>query len=364
MGGAARHLDPFLDAVLAVRPGWRIHVWVYDAVSTEGWPPSVQVHKVPWRSQAQRFRWENVALPQALTQHRADVLIGLTNSTPVRCPVPSVLYQRNALWFDRAWVGRLHGRARAEAAVRRWLTFVQARGASVVVTPSQAMAAFVQSWRGWPSAVRVEVIPHAVDTERFVAVPRGWPPGIDRPLRLLAVGHDAPHKDQLLLIELVAELQRRGRTVELTLTIDAAPATAYVEDLLARCESLGVAESVHFAGTATGVERFYADADIALSSSVSESFGFPLIEAMAVGVPIVASAIPATIEVAAGSAWLFPTGDVNGAADAVEAALRVPASDMQVRLARATAHAAAFTWEANASCVARVVDQLLGERSI
>ena len=71
--------------------------------------------------------------------------------------------------------------------------------------------------------------------------------------------------------------------------------------------------------------------------------GAPLvvIEALAAGVPLVASALPGIRELAGDAAWLFPPGDRAALAAAIEAAL---AGD-PARVARGRARAALLDWD-------------------
>src|SRR5262249_22294061 len=119
---------------------------------------------------------------------------------------------------------------------------------------------------------------------------------------------------------------------------------------------LGLERRVHFAGSVADVERLYRDADLLVSSSVTESFGFPLIEAMAAGVPIVATDIPASKELAGDDAFSFPTGDVRGAAQATDRACQERAPAMRARLDRARERAARHSWSSNASAVAKAIE--------
>ncbi len=90
-----------------------------------------------------------------------------------------------------------------------------------------------------------------------------------------------------------------------------------------------------------------------------EGFGFPLLEAMACGVPCVTSDDPALVEVAAGAALHAPRGDVSALAGQLEKAL----TSAQTRgdlARRGPARAAGFTWEASALSHVHAYLQALG----
>jgi alpha-1,3-rhamnosyl/mannosyltransferase len=78
--------------------------------------------------------------------------------------------------------------------------------------------------------------------------------------------------------------------------------------------------------------------------SIYEGFGFPPLEAMAVGVPVVASTAGALLEVIGDAARLVPAGDV----DALSAALVEVLSDDGVRqtlVRRGRDRVSAYSWE-------------------
>ncbi len=78
--------------------------------------------------------------------------------------------------------------------------------------------------------------------------------------------------------------------------------------------------------------------------SADEGFGFPVLEAMSVGVPVVAAAAGALPEVAGDAAVLVPPGDATALAAGIRAALADPAPLAE----RGRIRAAAFTWAATA----------------
>ncbi|QAT82577.1 group 1 glycosyl transferase [Corallococcus coralloides] len=93
----------------------------------------------------------------------------------------------------------------------------------------------------------------------------------------------------------------------------------------------------------------YRRARAVLVPSDAEGFGLPVIEALACGVPVVASDLPVLREVGADACTYCPVGDVAAWAETVDALLtgRVPAPSAETRHARA----ARFTWSAHARTV-------------
>jgi glycosyltransferase involved in cell wall biosynthesis len=83
-----------------------------------------------------------------------------------------------------------------------------------------------------------------------------------------------------------------------------------------------------------------------------EGFGFPPLQAMAAGVPVVATAAGAVPEVVGDGAWLVPPGDRDGLAERLGDALDGGAS-VDALVERGRARAAGFSW-------ARCADGLAG----
>ena len=177
------------------------------------------------------------------------------------------------------------------------------------------------------------------------------PPGTAKPamprrprsngsLNLLAVATISPRKGHLLLLEALAEL--KDRRWQLTcigsLTRDADAALA-LEQAIAR---LGLAGRVLLAGE-WPPERLgaaYAEADLFVLPSYHEGYGMAFAEALAYGLPIVATtagAIPETVP--ADAAMLVPPGDRASLARAL--AFVIDNTPLRLQLAAAAAKAGA-----------------------
>ncbi|MFY2564150.1 glycosyltransferase family 4 protein [Corallococcus terminator] len=209
-------------------------------------------------------------------------------------------------------------------------------------------------------AVRAELLSHGVvDPSRLVWAPLGVSPeyGLssapgdrsqdvlsalgDRPY-LLHVGSSIPRKRLDVLFDVFAAL--RTRHPELRLVQQGGALNASQREQVAR---LGIGDALlqppwQERATLAGL---YRNAKAVLIPSEAEGFGLPLIEALACGVPVVASDLPVLREVGEDASLYCPIGDVPAWTQTVDSLLtgRQPPPPLETRRARA----ARFTWAAH-----------------
>ena len=122
---------------------------------------------------------------------------------------------------------------------------------------------------------------------------------------VLHVGRFHPQKDQETLVRAFALLQREVPRAHLVLA-GSGPDRGRIEALVT---SLLLQDSVTFTGAVAEVAALYRAADVFCFPSRYEAFGIALLEAMAAGVPAVASDVGGIREVAGdGGAVLVPPG--------------------------------------------------------
>jgi glycosyltransferase involved in cell wall biosynthesis len=108
--------------------------------------------------------------------------------------------------------------------------------------------------------------------------------------------------------------------------------------------------------------RYHAAADVFVSPAIGqESFGIVLVEAMAAGVPVVASDIAGYREVVRDGVdgLLVPPGDPNALAAAIRRVLSEPELAATLRAA-GRSRAEDFSWRAVAPRLEAVYDRVLG----
>jgi glycosyltransferase involved in cell wall biosynthesis len=177
-------------------------------------------------------------------------------------------------------------------------------------------------------------------------------------LDLLHVGSVIPRKRIDLLLRIIARV--RGRYPTLRLVRVGGPLTTSQRDL---ASALGVADAVL---TLPHLDRstlaaVYRRAALVLLTSDREGFGLPIVEALACGVPVVATDLPVCREVGGAATSFCPDADVRAWTASIVGLLsereHAP-DDWRRRQAAARAHASAFTWSACAWEVSRVYERL------
>lgn len=167
---------------------------------------------------------------------------------------------------------------------------------------------------------------------------------------LIAVGTVTPRKGQDLLVEALATLTDLDWYCRLVGSRRRDP--DFFAQLRARIAALGLEDRVELSGEHTGaaLEDLWSRSDIAVLASRYEGFGMVLTEAVARGLPVVATAGGAVAEaVPEGAGLLTSVGDV----DALAASLREVLSDDRVRQELAAGARAARSqladWEVQAA---------------
>ncbi|MBI5164177.1 MAG: glycosyltransferase family 4 protein [Magnetospirillum sp.] len=302
-----------------------------------------------WGKLATVLVQEQVVLPRLAHRLKAAVVFSPANYGPL-FGVRGVIMLRNA--FEVASLERRLDKRLYWQAVR-WLSAASFARCRRAITVSAHAGANFRAAFGLKDDPRIVVVHHGV-------APAFHPPaeaGRRTPYLLLAVSDLYVQKGLETAIAAVAELAPRFPA--LRLEIAGRPLDpAYHAGLVALAAELGVSGRVAFLGglpPAAVAERYRA-ADVFVFPSLVETFGNPVLEALASGVPVVCSDAAAMPEVAGPAALYAPPKDAGAFAAAI-ARLLDDRNLWAAMSARGVARAAAFTWERTAEATARVLTE-------
>jgi len=308
-----------------------------------------------------RFWYEQSAMSGLIRRCGADVLLSTGNFALRNSPVPQVLLSRNSIYTSADFYRDLRSRHEYRMWFDTHLRAVMAKRsihwADRTVAPSQAFADELSRWTG----VHVTAIHHGFDREAFT---RDSTPlsaqveeklrATDGCLRLLFVSHYNYYRNFETLIRALPLLRNSlaRRSVRLLLTCRLAPGEnpgSYRPESAAKLVgSLGVSDMVIELGAIPyrQLHQLYKQADVYVTPAYTETFAHPLVEAMASGLPVVASDLAVHREICGEAASYFHRFNPEALAECVlQVGRNAEKASHMTQLGRERSRA--FSWQAH-----------------
>lgn len=274
------------------------------------------------------------------------------------------------------FVTTFHGIYGERNAAKRFYNSVMAR-ADVVIANSSYTAELIGRRHG-TQAERIAVIPRGIDSARFSpdavgearrqALRDAWGLAGNEKL-VLQLARLTGWKGQSVLIEAAALPPLAGRSDHVVaLAGDAQGRNDYERALEQSIAAHDLKGRVRLVGHCDDAPAALALADVAvIASTEPEAFGRTAVEAAAMGVPVVATALGATSETvlappgcpaAERTGWLVAPSDPVALGEAIAAALALTPAERKALAVRARRHAMRFTTEAMQEATLAVYDRL------
>ncbi len=310
--------------------------------------PNVRVisSNLSQRTLLRNHLWEQITLPRLARRYGVDILHSPANLAPLIYSGRSVVnihdlcFLVQPAWFSFSF-----------RSIYSWLVPRIARRASVVITNSNySKNDILELLRLEVNRVRLTY--WAVDPLFF----QHAKPLSERSSRILFVGSLEPRKNLVGLLNAFNMFRRRNPDVKLRLSVVGCENPLFADEHYDLGE---FSDDIEFLGYISDEElaRAYGDSKALVYPSFYEGFGFPPIEAMAAGTPVVTSNNSSLPEVVGQAALLVNPSDANDIVAKLEMVLRPEVAEDLAQ--RGLVQVRRFNWDRVGRHVLEIYDELL-----
>jgi glycosyltransferase involved in cell wall biosynthesis len=225
-----------------------------------------------------------------------------------------------------------------------------------VINVSQASAQETQCVFKIPQS-KLRVVYNGIDTQTF----RKQDGVLKEPNSLIMVGNTEDRKKGILYLLQAMQILKDGVKIKLTIVDRKPPDTLYAPQLV---REFGLEDRVTFSGRLDVAElvRCYSAAEIAITPSLYEGFGFPPAEAMSCGLPVITTrggALPEVVGEDGEAGILVPPADPRSLAAAIKQLLANEPLRRKMGEAGRKRIERLFTWEEAAKKTVEVYQEVL-----
>lgn len=307
--------------------------------------------------------WEQWNLPKAARGHKLDLLHSTSNTAPLNCPAShQVITLHDIIYLERLNLQKGTWYQRIGNLYRRWNVPRVVQQAQKIITVSDFERKRILDYFNLPGD-RVVTVHNAVgshfkpetDAERIAAIKKKY----NLPEQFMFfLGNTDPKKNVRGVLQALSILKKENKlTLPLVITdID----RQYIQQLLQTMNATDLEKDIITCGYVPNKQLpvLYSCASLFLYPSLRESFGIPLLEAMACGVPVVTSNTSAMPEVAADAALFADPYLPEEIAQQVEMLMSDTEKREQMR-EKGLLRASQFSWEKTAEKVLKLYEGIV-----
>jgi len=375
--GGKNYIVHFVRGIEQMRPPHSFVLFVSDGEASKLGIEESEILKIVTirnssRTPLHKVFAEQIKLPRYIAHQNIDVMYYPGNFVSLFSAVSAVVNIRSM-----AHCYPNYGVSGMRRIVRSIFMAPSAHKARAVITPSEDIKRDVIRFTKIDGA-KIHVIPHGVDITLFDGVQNRNSTEGEAVLKryhltpgnyLLYVSALWRYKRQDQLIRAHAELVKQGFSDLKLVIVGKGTGTDknYLDEIYSLPKSLGTDGLVVFTGALpqSDLRYLYANARAFVFPSSYESFGNPIFEAWAIGIPIAVSNVHSFPDIAGDAALFFDPNDVRDIRDKILRLLS-EAELAQMLIQRGKERVKSFTWEATITRTLSLLEHvhLASKRSI
>ncbi len=360
-GGGYTYLVNIVPRLIQMRPQDQFRVIIRSERVRAALPkaPNLEVDFYEDKGAVGRLLFTMIDAPKIARSWGADLFFSVSEYAPATAPCPTIASFRNPNLFSKSrWKWPVSAWPRFQ--MLRTLARVSALTCDRIMFVSQDSANWIGDRAGL-SSERRSVVHHGIEPESFA--PESHPRPRTRPY-ILSVSSVYRYKNFVRLIEAYTELaNRRPSAPDLVIIGDNQDPEYAAKMETARLAAGPLAERIHILGEVAyeDVKAYYANAECFVFPSYLETFGHPLLEAMASDTPLVASDLPVFREIAGNAAFYADPFQPSQIAAAMEEVLFQPEA-REILVKEGRERLKLFTWDRTARQLLTLFESVLAER--
>lgn len=270
----------------------------------------------PWikKSPFHFLYWNEIYLPNLIRKLKIDCFYSEINTLPIRkLSCPAFLSTLHAGYFSAEFIKKhFHYNRTVKDKIawklrQHWI-FTSTKRADHIVAPTQALAdEIISQLKVQKNKIDV-VLPGAGLAEGSVFSKQAVP---DKKWRIGYITKFGVQKNFDVLFSAAAKLKQANRDFSLVISLEKShPTYQHIAPLIEKYDIADVLEN-HGEISKDEIQALYPTLDLFIFPSLCESIGFPLIEAMYYGLPIIAADMPSNRELLGESGLFFSPHDAN-----------------------------------------------------
>lgn len=295
--------------------------------------------------------WEQYYLPKAVKETGVQLLHCTSNTAPISLKVPLILTLHDIIYLEKWNFTQGTSYQIAGNLYRRWNVPTAVKLSKHILTVSDFEKDRINNYFGFKNDLvstayngvgkHFKTITNQEEllrTKKLYNLPDDY---------MFFLGNTDPKKNVIGVLKALSILKQKGKLKSKLLMLDIN--REYLNSLMNQINDLSLMDDIVFSGYVPNndLPAIYSQANLFLYPSLRESFGIPLLEAMACGTPIITSNTSSMPEVAGNAAVYINPFEADELANAIME-LTDNNEKKQELILNGKKRVEQFTWEANA----------------